>query len=106
MVDYLEAAGEVETRYAVIVPDQKQILSKYLHLVLEEAMPEFLHKHRTGINLQFAELDFLQIPICDIGQQKEIVKSISELEKEIRYEEQEIMQWKSFKKYMLEKMFI
>ena len=103
---YMEESGKIETRYAVIIPNTEKILGKYLHLFLEGIMPEFLHKHRTGINLQFSELEFIKVPVQDIGHQKEVVACLNELEAEIRLEEQEVMKWKMFKKYMLEKMFV
>lgn len=104
-VEYLEKDGEVETRYAVLIPDREKVLGKFLHISVCQYFQEFLYKHRTGINLQFGELEQLKIGIYDMEQQRQIVQDIGEIMLRIEQEEKAIEQAKEWKRAMLGRMF-
>ena len=68
-------------------------------------MPEFLYKHRTGINLQFSELKHLKITVVSRENQKAWVSAIKKLNDQIDETEQEIEVLKDMKKFYLDGMF-
>lgn len=105
-VEYLEEAGEVETRFAVVIPDSRIVLAKYLYISINQYFAEFLHKHRTGINLQFSELEYFKIGVHDMKTQKEIICSIENTNTLIEKEEQLVNRGRDMKKYMLDRMMI
>lgn len=104
-VEYLEEAGEVETRYAVIIPDTSIVTEKYLYCAICFFFPEFLHKHRTGINLQFEELKYLQVAVHSLADQREFVKELEQIDQRIKQEDEIIAKTQDLKKSMLERLF-
>ena len=104
-VEYLEEAGEVETRYAVIIPDTKIVTERYLYSAICFFFPEFLHRHRTGINLQFDELKYLQVAVHSLADQKEFVKELEQIDQRIKQEEEIITKTQDLKKSMLGRLF-
>ena len=101
--EYAPDSGEIDTRYAVIMP--KRIESEYLFEAVKWEMPEFLHKHRTGINLQFSELKHMKVVV--IGKQDQLawVSAIKKLNDQINETGQEIEVLKDMKKFHLDGMF-
>lgn len=97
------AGGEIDSRYAVLVP--KKILSEYLFEAVKWELPEFLHKHRTGINLQFSELKHLNIVVLAEKEQITWVKAIKKLNDQIVGEQKEISRLKDMKAWYLDSMF-
>lgn len=104
-VEYLEEAGEVETRYAVIIPDTSIVTEKYLYCAICFFFPEFLHRHRTGINLQFEELKYLQVAVHSLADQKEFVNELQQIDRRIKQEEEIITKTQDLKKSMLGRLF-
>ena len=104
-VEYLEESGEVETRYAVIVPDTQIVLGKYLHNAICYFFPEFLYRHRTGINLQFEDLKFLKISICSLADQRRFINELEEVDRRIKQENKLVERAKDMKKSMLGELF-
>lgn len=104
-VEYLEEAGEVETRYAVIIPDTSIVTEKYLHCAICFFFPEFLSRHRTGINLQFEELKYLQVAVHSLADQKEFVNELEQIDRRIKQEEEIITKTQDLKKSMLGRLF-
>ena len=104
-VEYLEEGGKVETRYAVIIPDEQVVLGRYLHCALCYIFPEFLHKHRTGINLQFDELRFLKVAVHSLEDQRKFVEELEQIDRRIKQEDEIITKTKDLKQSMLERLF-
>lgn len=104
-VGYLEEAGEVDTRYAVIIPNTDVVLGKYLHHAICYFFPEFLHRHRTGINLQFDELQFLKLALHDLAVQQEFVNELEQIDRRIAQENEIVAKITDMKESMLDRMF-
>lgn len=101
--EYKHAGGEIDTRYAVIIPEK--IEPEYLFEAVKWALPEFLYKHRTGINLQFSELKHLKVTVVSKENQLVWVSAIKKLNDQINETEQEIEVLKDMKKFYLDGMF-
>lgn len=101
--EYKPAGGEIDTRYAVIIPEK--IEPEYLFEAVKWALPEFLYKHRTGINLQFSELKHLKVTVVSKENQLVWVSAIKRLNDQINETEQEIEVLKDMKKFYLDGMF-
>ena len=103
---YLTEPSEVSNRYAVIIP-KVDISHRYLHTILEEALPEFLAKYQTGINLQEGTLKYLNLEIHTSRDTQEWLsdrlEALSEAEDKIQ---REINGLKELKTFFLEKLFI
>lgn len=82
------------------------VLPRYLYFALQNTMPEFLAKYKSGINLKYEAVKFLKINVPTMEQQKQIIEVLMTIEKAERAEQKEIETLKGFKEGMLEKMFI
>ena len=80
-------------------------MPEYLFEAVKWELPEFLHKHRTGINLQFSELKHLKVVVIGKEDQLAWVSAIKKLNDQINETEQEIEVLKDMKKYYLDGMF-
>lgn len=101
--EYAPDSGEIDTRYAVIVPNK--IEPEYLFEAVKWELPEFLHKHRTGINLQFSELKHLKVVVIGKEDQLAWVRAIKKLNDQINETGKEIEVLKDMKKFYLDGMF-
>ena len=101
--EYAPDSGEIDTRYAVIMP--KKIEPEYLFEAVKWEMPEFLHKHRTGINLQFSELKHLKVAVIGKEDQLAWMRAIKKLNDQINETQQEIETMKDMKKFYMNGMF-
>lgn len=105
-VGQLEAAGEIDSRYAAIEP-KKEMNLKYLHIAINRKFPEFLRRYRTTINLQENTLKHFVIEWHDDERlQEKIVKEIDEIEREIKLIERQIDCEKEMKRWYLSELFI
>lgn len=103
---FLDTDQNVEQKFAVIIP-KEGIEPKYLFYSIEQAIPEFLAKYQTGLNLQVSELNHLQLIIdSNTSHQKEQVEQMELLEKSIRLTESELEQLKDFKQTCLVDLFV
>lgn len=82
------------------------MLSRYMYFALQNAMPEFLAKYKSGINLKYEAVKFLKVNVPTMEQQRQIVDVLMTIEKVERAEKKEIERLKGFKEGMLGKMFI
>ena len=69
-------------------------------------MPEFCAQWQTGINLQFENLKFLNIPLHSFEEQKKIADKLTKYDAWIQAEQKQLDLWKGVKKNMLDKIFI
>lgn len=104
-VEYLSEEGEVDTRYAVIIPDTQIVISQYLYYAICYAFPEFLHRHRTGINLQLDEVQFLKVTVHSLVKQQEFVDVIEQVDRRIEQEHSIVTKTKDLKRSMLGELF-
>lgn len=105
MVKYHRDSGEISTRYAVVVPDER-FDPEYFAIAVEKGFPEFIHKYLTTINLQFSALDFFKIEYHESREyQLEVVRAMREASKMIEAEEKEIQKLKELKSFYLSMMF-
>lgn len=101
---YLAEPSEVESMYAVMQP--KQVYGNYLYHILTEAMPGFLEKYQTGLNIQPDIFKNMQIEIHeDIEDQKAFARILNGLDESARLEQLIIDSLKEFKRVQLDKMF-
>lgn len=102
---YHRDSGEISTRYAVVVPDER-FDPEYFEIAVEKGLPEFIHKYLTTINLQFSALDFFKIEYHESREyQLEVVRAMREASKMIEAEEKEIQKLKELKSFYLSMMF-
>ena len=80
--------------------------STYLHYAACREFDGFLHKHISGINLRFNELQKFEFEMHeDIAKQNEIAQMIIEFDKQTEQEEEIINSLKELKRYMLSTLF-
>lgn len=102
---YLDKKQEVEPQYIVLKVNE--VNSKYLYYLLEEELPRFLKKYQTGINIQPNVFKHLNISIhTDIQAQNYIANLMDKLEEDIKKEVLLLEEYKNFKKYHLDNMFV
>lgn len=102
----LTEAGEIETRYAAIVPHDDTDHA-YLFAVLQMAFPRWFTAHRTGINLQFKELSTLKVEWhTDEATRRMLDAKCSDLDREAEQIERKIAALEELKRYLTGKMFV
>lgn len=102
---YVEVEETGKTGYVAFSP-WSNVLPRYLYFALQNAMPEFLAKYKSGINLKYEAVKFLKINVPTMEQQKQIIEVLMTIEKAERTEQKEIETLKGFKEGMLEQMFV
>ena len=58
---YLDKSQQVDAKYVVIKP--RNVISFYLYLMIEKAMPEFLYKYRQGLNISAHDIKHMEV-VC------------------------------------------
>lgn len=102
---YLDKPSEVESMYAVMQP--KGIYGNYLYHILTDAMPEFLDKYQTGLNIQPDIFKDMSIKIhTDIETQKAWADILNEIDESARLEAEIVECLKDYKKIQLNKLFV
>ncbi|MDD6447483.1 MAG: hypothetical protein PUF87_06350 [Ruminococcus sp.] len=105
-VGQINKPQEINNRFAVMEPIVP-VNHKYLYIIICKAFPEFLHKYRTTINLQFETLKQLKVQYhSDREMQEKTVKLISTIDTEINSVKAEIEGIKKIKKWYTGKMFL
>lgn len=103
----LKEEGEVESRWAVILPLDNNVNPLYLYYVMLNEYDEFYQKHNTGINLQIGELDYFIIWIHEEEQDRlDVMNAMKLLDEEEEVEEQMVDELKKMKKYLVSQMLI
>lgn len=97
--------GPIESRYAALTP-LENVDSDYLKIVLDRAFPRWLMAHRTGINLQFAELSTLTVEWHERKKDRRaVVENTRMVDKLLANESQTIDELKKLKSFALIRMF-
>ena len=103
-VDQVEADGEIESRYCVMVP-HNGIDPDYLYVCVGREFPIFLRRYRTTINLQFEAIDHFVIPWHrDPATRAYTVQAFRMVDDEIRRVNAMVEEEKQLKKWYLGKM--
>lgn len=102
----LDEASKVPGKYAVIIPDRSRIVPEYLKLVLDMAMPEFLARYQTTINIQMAVFQRLRLDIHNgLDSQRAVAEVASMMDERIDGIAREVQKLKDFKAFHLDTMF-
>lgn len=98
-------AERVEGRYAVIIP-KINIYPPYFKIAIDRAMPKFLERNQTTINIQMDAFRFFEIEIHeDIRNQIFVVNACRIADEAMEAEEKLVRQLQTVKKIGLAKMF-
>lgn len=97
--------GPIPSRNAVIIPSI-EVDPDYFNIALIRALPDFIQRYLTTINLQVDVVGNMQVEIPEsLEWQKIIVKTAELFELWAESEEKTIESWKEIKKTMLALMF-
>ena len=101
----LNENSEVDGKYAVIEP--KNMDSEYFYLLMQNALPDFLRRYKTGLNINPEIFKYLKLTYhVDERIQKLAVRAAKALDDFTEYEEREITEFKKFKAWHLDMMFV
>lgn len=102
---FLEKEGEVETKYAVIIPNN-EVDSRYLNIAITNAFDEWYYDNKTGMNIPFSTFDNFKIKYHKSREQQlKIVKIFGNLDNQISKEQTNVGEYKKLKEYHQDKMF-
>lgn len=104
LVEFVDVAGEIESRYAVVQADSN-INNRYLYISIQRSFPEFINKYLTTMNLQFDTLKNLEVCIHNSETQVYIASMMEAHEKECERNKKIIDEYKNMKKNFLNNMF-
>lgn len=104
-VGYLEAPGKVESKYVAIFPCSA-INPKYLNLVLQRNVDEFMYKYLNGLNVKEKDVGKYPIQLHNKETQDVIVLLFNIIDQEEKRTETEINNLMDFKQTMLNKLMV
>ena len=105
-MSFLESDEEVEPKNGVFEVTDKSIYPKYLYYVMRLAMPHFLERFQTGLNINPEIFEMMRLKIhTDQNTQKTIADILDKFEMLGSTEDQATERLKDVKKYHLENMF-
>lgn len=104
-VKYLEEEGEVDKKYAVVIPN-KNINSKYLNIVIKRNIQHFISKYQAGLNIQINDLKHIDIQLHNRETQNMIANHTKIMEAEEKNIDKEIEILETIKSRLLRDLFI
>lgn len=105
-IHQLKKDGTIESKYATIIPKQP-INIKYFYIAVSYAVPYFIARYKSTINIQMNDFEMFDIDIHnDPDTQKYIADVMGMLDESIAEEESCIGTLKEAKKLALAKMII
>lgn len=105
-VHQLKQSGTIENKYAIIIP-KEYIYPPYFYIAVSRAVPNFLARYKTTINIQMKEFEMFDIDIHnDIDTQKDIGNLVEAFDDAIEQEGDFISMLKEVKKLASSKMTI
>ena len=105
-MSFMESDGKVEPKDGVFEVTDKSIWPKYLYYVMRLAMPHFLERFQTGLNINPEIFKMMRLKVhTDQNTQKTIVNILDRFEMLDSAKEQATERLKDVKKYHLENMF-
>ena len=103
---FLENDGQVEPKDGVFEVTNKSVYPKYLYYVMRLAMPHFLERFQTGLNINPEIFKMMRLKVhTDQNTQKTIADILDKYERLDSAKEQATERLKDVKKYHLENMF-
>lgn len=104
---YMDEPGEVAQKFAAIEPDCARVSPAYLFWALGIALPPFLARYQTTMNIQMGVFDHLRLEIHnDRDTQDEIVRLFASVDEQIDGIQRDIDMLKEFKRWHLGAMFV
>lgn len=104
---YMAEPGEVAQKFAVIEPDRDRVSPAYLYWALGIALPSFLARYQTTMNIQMDVFKHLKVEIHnDRETQDEIARLFATFDAQIDGIKRDIDRLKEFKKWHLDTMFV
>ena len=104
---YMDEPGEVAQKFAVIEPDRARVSPAYLFWALGIALPTFLARYQTTMNIQMGVFEHLRLEIHnDRETQDEIVRLFAAVDEQIDGIQRDIDRFNEFKKWHLDTMFV
>lgn len=105
-MSFMETDGNVEPKDGAFTVTGKGIYPKYLYYVMRLAMPHFLERFQTGLNINPEIFKMMRLKVhTDQSTQKTIVNILDRFEMLGSAKEQATERLKDVKKYHLENMF-
>ena len=105
-MSFMESDGNVEPKDGAFTVTDKGIYPKYLYYVMRLAMPHFLERFQTGLNINPEIFKMMRLKVhTDQSTQKTIVNILDRFEMLDSAKEQATERLKDVKKYHLENMF-
>lgn len=104
-IGYLEKPGEVESKYVAIFPCAG-INPRYLNIVLQKNVDEFLYKYQNGLNVKEKDVGKYPIQVHNKETQEVVVFLFNVIDQEEKRTETEIKNLMDFKQTMLKKMMV
>ena len=104
---YMDEPGEVAQKFAVIEPDRDRVSPAYLFWALGIAVPPFLARYQTTMNIQMGVFDHMTLEIHnDRETQDEIVRLFAAVDEQADGVRRSIGLLKEFKRWHLGTMFV
>lgn len=106
-VRFLTENKELEAKYGVFIPKNKNICARFLYFMLEYEMDEFLARYQCGMNINPDIFKYLQVTYYpEYKYRKELAMTLDGIEARCANEEQKIGDFQDFKKIHLDGMFV
>lgn len=106
-VRFLTENKELEAKYGVFVPKNKNICARFLFYALEYEMDEFLARYQCGMNINPDIFKHLQVTYYpEYKYRKELAMTLDGIEARYVKEEQKMGDFQNFKKFHLDGMFV
>ena len=102
-IGYLTEPRDIETKHVAIVP-QAGINPKYLNIVMQKNVEEFIYKYGSGLNIQEKDVGKFPIQLHNSETQDAIAKAFGYTEIQEQIAQQEIDSLKELKNTLLNKM--
>lgn len=104
-VGYLDAPGEVKSKYVVIIP-QSGINPRYFNIVLQKNIKHFMMKYKTGLNIKEKEVGRFPIELHNYETQEAVAKMFDFIDGEEKNLQAEIETMERMKNTFLDYMMI
>lgn len=104
-IGYLEKPGEVKSKDVAILPCSA-INPKYLNLVLQKNVDEFMYKYQNGLNVKEKDVGKYPIQLHNMETQELVVFIYNIIDQEEKRTEAELKSAMDFKQTMLNKLMV
>lgn len=106
LVQYHDRAGEIASRYAVVIPGP-MVLPYYLHLSILNSAAHFFFTYQTTINLKFDLLEkYYTVAVHDLETQRAVIAHLQVIDADLHSTKKAVKWWKNLKETFLDEMFV